>query len=916
VAAIRRALDDLAAGEPHLLLLEGPAGIGKTRLLAEARRQAAERGLGVLSARGSQLERAFGFGAVRQLFEPALVDPGRRDQLLAGSATSARTVFDLVGDDKADGSFAVLHGLYWLTVNLAGDRPLVLAVDDVQWCDSASLRYLAYLVRRLEGLPVLVVATLRTGERHDDEDLLAELALDPATVAIRPGPLSPEGTEELVRQRLGEPAPLFVTACHRTTSGNPLLLRQLLRALEADAVSPDAAHADRVMAVGSRAISSMVLVRLRRMPPDVTAVARAVAVLGEGARLTAVSAFAGLDDATAAAALAALTRAGDPARRAAGRLRAPPGARRDLPRAAGSRARPAARAARPASSRTHGASDEQVAAHLLVAPPRGDAGTVAVLRAAGRTAADRGASDSAVTYLRRALAEPAEGAARVDTLIELGLVESLLDGPASVEHLGAAYAELTDPARLGEIAITIARTHVFTSPPGVAPAFARDAAAALPDDLVDPRQGLLALQRISAYMQAVDPAEWRAGPQPEVVGRGNGARMLAATLSWEAVCDGVDRARAVELARFALEGDRLWQVDNGLLWVVAALSRMTADDDLGDFWGRARAEAHARGSLFAAMSVSLWEGYAQWRRGELAEAVASFEAALEQDRMWGGSGVGTTFTQAFLVGVHLDRGDLGAARGVADAALAAPLVGDGGRLLGQAAVRLQVAEGRHAEALAALDSVVDPVQVPNPVWNPVRSLRALALAGVGRTPEAIALASEEVELLRRWGAPTYLGAGLRLLGELSGGAGLESPAGGGRRPRADGGSGRDRPRTARAGPVAGRHRHRGRAAAAGGGGSWATVRGRGGTRRGVCGVGAPRPGGRLDLRRRPGRVDDDPADPRPGRGRARRQRGGAAAVPHAGHGPHCDRARRGAGVTCRRKSGSRTSQAMGPRLRP
>ena len=78
--------------------------------------------------------------------------------------------------DPPDGSFAALHGLYWLAVNLTASGPVLLAVDDLQWCDSASLRFLAYLVRRLDDVPVLVVGTLRTGEAHEEEQLLAELA--------------------------------------------------------------------------------------------------------------------------------------------------------------------------------------------------------------------------------------------------------------------------------------------------------------------------------------------------------------------------------------------------------------------------------------------------------------------------------------------------------------------------------------------------------------------------------------------------------------------------------------------------------------------------------------------------------------------------------------------------------------------
>ena len=85
-----RAVDDLASGTSGCVLVEGPAGIGKTRLLLEGVRLATAAGTRVLSARGSQLERSFGFGAVRQLFEPCTRDPARREALLGGAAAGAR----------------------------------------------------------------------------------------------------------------------------------------------------------------------------------------------------------------------------------------------------------------------------------------------------------------------------------------------------------------------------------------------------------------------------------------------------------------------------------------------------------------------------------------------------------------------------------------------------------------------------------------------------------------------------------------------------------------------------------------------------------------------------------------------------------------------------------------------------------
>jgi DNA-binding SARP family transcriptional activator/tetratricopeptide (TPR) repeat protein len=770
LAALTEVLDDLADGDHGLVLVEGPAGIGKTRLLEEARRLAADRSVRVLAARGSRLETAFAFGVVRQLLEPELADPSRRDQLFLGAAAGARGVFDLDEDERSDG-FAALHGLYWLVANLAAQGPLMLAVDDAQWSDAASLRFLAYLARRLGIGPVLLAAAVRSdGEEHHHEDLLADLALEPGAVVLRPSALSLEATSELVARRLeAQPAALFTAACHRTTSGNPLLLSQLLQALAADGVRPDASHADVVVAVGSRAVSSLVQMRLRRLPGEVAEVARAAAVLGDGAPLPVVAALTGLSEERTAEGLTVLARAEIVDDRQPLRFVHP------LVREAVYDALPAAerglcheRAA--AVLKASGGEDEQVAAHLLQAPPRGDEERVTLLRAASMAATDRGASESAATYLRRALEEAPAGPRRPELVLQLGLVEAALDGRAGVDHLVEAYHLHVDPRVRAEIAIAASSTHVFASPPGLATVFARDAAALLPENLTDHRQALIALQRISGFMHAYEEG-WQT-PAPEPDGQGPGAQMLAATIALAALLDGTDRRRAVSMARFALDGDRLLQVDDGLFWVNAAAVRTLADDDVEDFWSRARSASRARGSLFATLSTSLWEGFWHWRHGELHEALSCLRDALEQDHMWGGARVGEPFARGFQIGCHLDRGDVAAARRVADG-FDGPILGEGGRVYQQALAHLLVAEGRWDAALAALDAAPAGVANANPAWNPWRSITAGALHGLGRTSEAIRVAEEEVALLRRWGAPSYLGKGLCLLGVLRGLDGLD-----------------------------------------------------------------------------------------------------------------------------------------------
>ncbi|HEY7633763.1 MAG TPA: AAA family ATPase, partial [Thermoleophilaceae bacterium] len=159
--------DLLSRGQsgPGLVLIEGPAGIGKTRLMDELIRRAGQTGMRVLAGRGGHLERDFPFGVVRQLFEPALVDAGERERLLAGAAAPAAPIFEAfvpAGPAAGDGSFAALHGLYWLAANIAEEGPLLLVVDDVHWCDPPSLRYLAYVARRLGGSGIVLALSLRT----------------------------------------------------------------------------------------------------------------------------------------------------------------------------------------------------------------------------------------------------------------------------------------------------------------------------------------------------------------------------------------------------------------------------------------------------------------------------------------------------------------------------------------------------------------------------------------------------------------------------------------------------------------------------------------------------------------------------------------------------------------------------------
>ncbi len=150
-----------------LLIVEGGAGLGKTAMLNAACAMASRERRLVLRARGSDLERDFALGVVRQLFERycANASEDKRAGLFAGAAHAVRAlVVPIVADVGEQEAFAVLHGLYWFTMNIAACHPVLIAIDDVHWADDASLRWLAYLTPRLQGSEIAVVVALRPYE--------------------------------------------------------------------------------------------------------------------------------------------------------------------------------------------------------------------------------------------------------------------------------------------------------------------------------------------------------------------------------------------------------------------------------------------------------------------------------------------------------------------------------------------------------------------------------------------------------------------------------------------------------------------------------------------------------------------------------------------------------------------------------
>ena len=187
--ALRAAVAAARQGQACGLLLEAPAGIGKTALLRAGAAAARRSGMTVLTARGGEFERAFAWGVVRELFTHAFRDAAPSFDGAAALAAPLFSADAVPADDDMQASFARIHGLYWLAVALAERAPLALVVDDLHWSDEPSLRFLAYLAVRLEGLPLLLLAATRpaAGEPHAHRHVLAAVATAAPDHAATPG---------------------------------------------------------------------------------------------------------------------------------------------------------------------------------------------------------------------------------------------------------------------------------------------------------------------------------------------------------------------------------------------------------------------------------------------------------------------------------------------------------------------------------------------------------------------------------------------------------------------------------------------------------------------------------------------------------------------------------------------------------
>lgn len=777
------AFEEAGAGRGGAVAIEGGAGLGKTRLLKEVRSIAVETGFDVLTARATDLERDFPFALVRQLFESPLaaLREGEQMALLEG-ADAARSALGL-DRDRGDGrhdSFAVLHGLYWVTAALAERRPLLLAIDDAHAADAGSLDYLGFLMPRIEELPVLVVVAARPDE-PDTPGALAQVLSDASVQNLTLAPLSPEASPALLAEELGrQPEQQFAAACHEVTGGNPFYLRELAITIMEQGIEPSSEQAKKVRGVTPKRATRMILMRVARLSPDAGAVARSLAILGDGSELLPLAEFAGVGL--------------DEARRATDELRA--GAILDTgssPRfthplvrtaiymdmPAGERAASHRRAA--ILLRTRNRSPEVIATQLLACEPGGDLVAAETLVEAGKRALATGAPPSAVAYLTRALEETPPADLRTEALgllLTAGLLAADHGVLTSID--ASVRSELEhDPSLYRDWANTLALFLTLCGRFEEAASMLRDgieAAVAAGDlelafqleaqlskiSLVLPSKSTVSL---SHHLDQVDPDSpgGRLAAAMEV-------RIASVSGTADEAADAAERALANDGAIFAEEPDPM-----GAMGAVSALISAERLDQARYAVERAVSIARERASTpELSLAVGI-RGAVALGGGDLLTAEVDVRQALDIARLAGIAAL-VMLGVAPMVQILIERDELEAAEaelqslGMAEGPIPESAV--------VAMVRyerghLHFARGELERAVEDFGSLsIHPEEIglgPGPGLL-VAPFAARALISIGERARARELIDPLVASAKRWGTPTAIANGLRANAVVRGGA--------------------------------------------------------------------------------------------------------------------------------------------------
>lgn len=772
LSLLSRQVASIRTGQGRVVMLEGPAGIGKSSLLAAVGRSARAQGIMTLVARGGPLERNAVWGIARQLFEPIRTSDHAWGEIGTGAALLAARVLNKGSPEPAmpdDAVHAAVHGLVCLACKLAERAPLLLIVDDVHWADAASLRWLIALSRRFEDLPLGILCGLRSGELAAEPDMLAELIAAALDAPVRPRALGLAAVETLVAAHLPGADPHFAQSCHAVSGGNPFLLGALLRHLVAEGIVPNNDNASCLDSFGPEQIARGVQRQLSRLPEGADRLATALAVLGRSAPLRHAARLVRQTLPRAAVLADALRDAGlvtgspeialtHPLIAAALYAHLPAGVRADYH----------AKAAQVLAE--EGVDVDQIALHLLHSDPQGDPAIVAALRAAAASAISRGAPESAAEFLRRALTEPPIGRSETSAIhLDLGLAQAVQWKHDAYELLSSAVALAPSPVQRASTALKGARAlgqaGYFEEAFNLASQGLGDAAGISAQD----RERLEAELICDATMQSHTHTEMTARLQAATQ-RPSKLGIMAINIAQQLAFAGQPQHTVQTLLASVSAAGVLDSETDSLLPTAAAIV-MIANDQLDGAlaWSSGLIEfARPRGWLVALAHASFLRSMALVRSGRINEAEPNALLALEfkagkatpQALMWPLH----TFVDVLTESDRLKEAEeaLAAVGQLADP----PIAALGSPLLLQSRARLRLAQHRPGDAYAdayAAGQRWEELSVCHPVMASWRVEAVQSLAALGRRSECARLAREQFQLAERLGTPAALATALRTL---------------------------------------------------------------------------------------------------------------------------------------------------------
>ena len=432
LALAAAAVRGLADGRAGALVVEGEAGIGKTRLVQRIVDDARARGIAVFSGQGHPFERTRPFAVVAAALGITRRSPDPRRAAIAAL---------LSGHGGSDIRYRVVEELVDLVETSCAERPVLLVAEDIHWADSASLLAISSLARQLPLAALLLVATARPSPLEPEViRLLDDLAAAGAT-SVKLEPLTDGDVALLARQMLGAAPGPALTAMLGKAGGNPLWAVALLRSLidggmlrrDGDTVEPTTFELP-------ASLSDLVVRRLRHLPATTLELLQVTAVVGDAVSPRDVAAVISRPPAEVVAQLGPAFEArllDDADDRIVFRHQlvhdaiyqhVPPPARRVLHREAA------------AALLAAGADRLDVADHLMLGAERGDEQAVAWLRDAAREASTRAPAIS-VELISRAEALLPEGHPEAD-LVSAEVVQALLRAGKVAEATSRAEAVL------------------------------------------------------------------------------------------------------------------------------------------------------------------------------------------------------------------------------------------------------------------------------------------------------------------------------------------------------------------------------------------------------------------------------------------------------------------------------------------